>query len=93
MIFEIYTPKNPMSTVGSSSLAYFCNCLLSVSIVNKSKQIIIHIDLKIRYSKSASLKICQTLEVSLNRRHHLTRTCQFSYLYDLPILQSIRTNK
>ena len=25
MIFEIYTPENPMSTVESYYLAYFCN--------------------------------------------------------------------
>ena len=38
MIFEIYTPENPMSTVESQSLASFCICLLYVSNVNKSKQ-------------------------------------------------------
>ena len=36
MIFEIYTPENPMSTVGSKSLAYFCN-LFTLCIYCKQK--------------------------------------------------------
>ena len=36
-----------MSTVGSRLLAYFVNCFPYISNVNKDKQIIYHIDLKI----------------------------------------------
>ena len=44
MIFEIYTPKNPMSTVGSLSLEYFLNFVYFIlTILNESKQIIYHI--------------------------------------------------
>ena len=36
LIFEIYTPENPMSTVESKSLAYFCN-LFTLRIYCKQK--------------------------------------------------------
>ena len=47
MIFAIYTPKTPCQPLEANLKPIFVIYLLYVSIVNESKQIIYHIDLKI----------------------------------------------
>ena len=66
MIFEIYTPKTPCQPLEASFYPIFVNCLLYVSIVNKSRQIIYHIDLNKCYFRNLHPKItaCQPLEAS-----------------------------